>query len=488
MAFRLSREDALILKDVSDFARKGRIRLFIVGGYLRDIACERLRSDPDIDFALKRGAIKFGRALAAKLKAGFVVLDREHGCCRLVKKSRDKLYTLDFADFRGKDIVDDLLHRDFTINSQAIRLEDFLSLARAGRQFSSDRLSEFIIDPYGSAVDIRKGIIRLVNKDGFVEDPLRILRAFSLAAIFKFKIEDKTLKLARLKRKRLKGVSSERIRDELFKILDCKDAYSYISGLDKLGILTVVLPEIELMRGVKQGPYHHLDVWRHSLETLRQLEALLNEVKNNKDISGYLDEEISSGRRRRALIKFGAILHDIGKPQAKRRLGKKTIFHGHERVGLGITREVCLRMKLSNDETDSLGKMVFWHLRPGYLADNEVVSSRASYRYFRDAGKEALSILLISIADQRSTRGRLTSRSSRMQHERVVFGLIKGYLKKQKEKELPRLINGDDLIRKFRLEPSPLIGKILADIDELQAIGRIKSKKEALCAAGKMLR
>jgi len=482
MVFRLPPRDALILKDISDFARKNKVCLFIVGGYLRDIVCGRIKAEPDIDFALKRGAIKFGRALAAKLKAGFVVLDREHGCCRLVKKNRDKIYTLDFSDFRGKDIVDDLLHRDFTINSQAIRLEDFLSLAHSGR------LSESIIDPYGSADDISKGIIRLVNKDGFLEDPLRILRAFSLAAIFKFKIEDKTLKLARLKRKGLKDISSERIRDELFKIFGCKDAYNYISRLDKLGILTVVLPEIELMRGVKQGPYHHLDVWRHSLETLRQLEALLSEIKNSKDISDYLNEEISSGRRRKALMKLAAILHDVGKPQAKRRLGKKTVFHGHERIGLGITRGICLRMKLSNDETDSLGKMVFWHLRPGYLADNEVVSARASYRYFRDAGKEALSILLLSIADQRSTKGPLTSRSSRMQHERVVFGLVKGHLKKQKEKKLPRLINGDDLIRKFRLEPSPLIGKILAEIDELQAIGRIKSKKEALCAAGKMLR
>jgi len=76
---------------------------------------------------------------------------------------------------------------------------------------------------------------------------------------------------------------------------------------------------------------------------------------------------------------------------------------------------------------DALRKMVFWHLRPGYLADNENISPRAVFRYFRDAAGEGLSILLISLADQRATRGRLTSKESRLQHEKAVAGLIKEY-------------------------------------------------------------
>jgi hypothetical protein len=131
--------------------------------------------------------------------------------------------------------------------------------------------------------------------------------------------------------------------------------------------------------------------------------------------------------------------------------------------------------------------MVFWHLRPGYLADNEEISPRAKFRYFRDTASEAVSVLLISIADQRSTKGPLTTDESRRQHEKTVFGLIKEYFRKKKEKKPKRIINGNDLINKFKLEPSPLIGKVLREIEELQAIGKVKGKKEALKIAEKII-
>src|SRR3989338_10854954 len=256
--------------------------------------------------------------------------------------------------------------------------------------------------------------------------------------------------------------------------------------MDKLKILKIIFPEIEIMRNIKQGPYHHLDVWQHSLETVRQLEILIQELKNNQEIQGYLDEIISSERRRWQLIKLGALFHDVGKPQAKRREGGKTKFHGHERIGWEITQNIAKRLKLSNDELDALIKMVLWHLRPGYLADNEEITSRAMFRYFRDTAKEGASTLLISIADQRATKGPLTSKKSRIHHEKVVLGLIRKYFKKQKEKKLPRILTGDELMKKFKLEPSPLIGKMLSEIEELQAIGKIKTKAEALEAARKI--
>lgn len=233
------------------------------------------------------------------------------------------------------------------------------------------------------------------------------------------------------------------------------------------------------MRGIGQGPYHHLDVWQHTLETVRHLELLIKELKNNQEIQDYLNEIISSERRRRALIKLGALLHDVGKPRALRHEDTKTTFHGHERIGLEITTNICQRMKLSNAELDSLKRMVFWHLRPGYLADNIEITPRAKFRYFRDAASEAISVLLISLADQRSTQGLFTTKASRIRHEKVVFGLIREYFRRKKEVKPAPLINGDDLIQKFKLEPSPLIGKILREIEELQAIGKIKTRQGA---------
>lgn len=467
-----------LFKSILNFAKNKKIKLYIVGGYLRDIFLNREKENPDIDFCLKARAINFGGKLAKKLKAGFVVLDKEHGACRLVKRIKDKTYTLDFTDFRGRDLKEDLLHRDFTINAMAAELE---------KVFEEKKLERLLIDPYCGRADVKSKIIRMVNKQAFAEDPLRILRAFSFSCLLGFKIDKETLKSIKTEKNKLSEVSHERIRDELFKIFDCPNSFEYIRELDKLKILKLIFPEFEIMRNVKQGPYHHLDVWQHTLETLRQLEEAIKELRKNKNIQEYLDEVISGERRRRSLIKLGALLHDIGKPRAKRREEGKTKFHGHERIGLGYSETIVKRLRLSNDELVALEKMVLWHLRPGYLADNEEITPRAQFRYFRDTAEESVSILLISIADQRATKGPLTSVESRIHHEKVVLNLIKAYFKKKQEEKLPRLITGNDLIKQFKLEPSPLIGKILSEIEELQAIARIKTKKQALEAAKKII-
>lgn len=480
-------QTAALLQAVRRFAKKKKVALYIVGGFLRDAFLKRKKENPDIDFAVEQGAIGFGRALSRELKAGFVVLDEEHGCCRLVKKTDQGVCTLDFSDFRGKPLAEDLRLRDFTINAFAVELGRFLGAGpRAPKNISA--LASLVIDPYGGRKDLASGVVRMVDARAFDDDPLRVLRAFSLSALFGFRIEKKTLRAACQKKEKLSGVSFERIRDELFKILSCDSAFAILSRLDKLGILRLIIPEIEVMRKVKQGPYHHLDVLEHSLEAVRQFEGLLRELKNRKDIRQYLNEVFSGDRKRSALLKLGVLLHDIGKPQAKRRREGKTLFHGHERIGREFAGAIAERLRLSNDEKEALKTHVFWHLRPGYLADNEAVTPRAQFRYFRDTGREGASVLLLSIADQRATKGPLTSEASRQQHERVVLRLLAEYFRRSKEKIVPRLITGDDVMREFSLAPSPLIGKVLAHLEELQAIGKITTRAQALREAAKVIR
>jgi poly(A) polymerase len=477
-SLRFSKEDKNFLEPVYAFAKARKVKLYLVGGVLRDLVLGRKKESPDFDFCLKKGAINFGRKLAKEMRAGFVVLDREHGACRVVKKAKNALCTLDFTDFRGKTLEEDLRHRDFTFNAVALELESV---------FRNQDQGPLLIDPLNGLRDLKLNTIKAANSRSFLEDPLRILRAFSFSALFGFKIDKETLRSAARARTKLARVSQERIRDEMFKIFDSGCAYEHLVMMDKLKILKGVFPEIEKMRGVSQGPYHHLDIWKHSLETVRQMELLIRETRGSADIRGNIDEVISSDRKRRALMKLAALLHDIGKPKTKRRVGRKVKFHGHERVGSDISEIIARRLKLSCDEMRSLQKMVLWHLRPGYLGDQEEVTQRAIFRYFRDAAEETVATLLLSIADQRSTRGRLTTRKDRIQHEKTALFLIKEYFRRKKEKKMPRLVNGDDLIRRFKLEPSPLIGKILSEIEELQAIGRIKNKTQALEAARQVL-
>ena len=471
--------DKGILRPVYNFAKSKKVKLYLVGGALRDLILNRKKNNPDFDFCLIRGSINFGRKLAKQLRAGFVVLDEEHAACRLVKKIEGKVYTFDFTDFRAKTLGKDLLHRDFTINSMAVELKDV---------FSGQDLNALIIDPYSGREDLKRKIIRVCGKNSFKEDPLRILRAFSFSCMLKFNLDKETLCLAKKEKHLISTVSSERIREELFKIFDSLTAHTSLAILDKLKILEIIFPEIKPMRRIGQGPYHHLDVWQHTLETLNQFELLLHYFKQDLEISQYMDEELSSLRKRSSLIKLACILHDVGKPKSLRREKGKIIFHGHERIGLGLTRVISRRLKLANDETRSLERIVLWHLRPGYLANNGRPTERAIFRYFRDTGNDALAVLLLSLADQRATKGPLTTAVSRLRHEKTVKSLIRRLLKQKNEKKLVRFLNGNEIMRKFKLPPSPLIGQVLGDLEEAQAIGKVKNKKEALKLAASIIK
>jgi poly(A) polymerase len=131
--------------------------------------------------------------------------------------------------------------------------------------------------------------------------------------------------------------------------------------------------------------------------------------------------------------------------------------------------------------------MVLHHLRPGYLSNVKRPTAKAIFRFFRDAGEDAISVLLLSLADQRATRGPLTTAYDQRHHEEIVWSLVEQYFSKKNEKPKVRLLSGYDLIKKLKLSPSPLFKKILTAVDEEQALGRIKSKQQALEIAKRMV-
>ncbi len=462
------------LQPAEDLAARRKIKLYLVGGALRDIALKKSKLNPDFDFCLKSGAINFARQLAAEIKGGFVVLDKEHGCARVVKKSLGKIVTLDFSDFRGKTLEEDLLYRDFTINSMAVLLSDILN----GAGFD-----KALIDPYGGRSDLEKKSIRLVHKKSFDDDPLRIMRAFSLSAVFGFKIDRKVYAQISLKKNKLRSVSFERIRDELFKIFSSPQGYEIIAGLDKYNILKLIFPELKKMKRNKPPSFSRLNVWAHTMLTFKNTESLIRKFGLDPVIGGYLATEISSGRRRAELLKLAALLHDVGKPQTFRLNKGKVQFHGHERLGAALAGAIAVRLKLSNEETRLLKRVVFLHLRPGYLATNSALTAKARFRFFRDSGEEAGAVLILALADERSTKGYLLLDKIRRKYEKLIPRLLRDYFVKLKEVPAARLVDGNDIMKRFGLSPSPLIGKVLKELEELRAIKRIKTKKDAFKAA-----
>lgn len=465
------------LKVLQSIARRRSARVYLVGGFLRDQFLGRPVTD--FDFAVDKGAVLLAKAFADATRGAFVILDEEHGCARVVKKVQGVTWIFDFADFRAATLKKDIASRDFTINTL---YADLLKIK------DGQLIDAHVIDEQGARKDLKNKTVRMVSPRAFKDDPLRLMRAYSLQAALGFKIERATTKCIETEFKSLRTVSMERVREEFLKILTAPQSFETIKQMDRIGLIAMFIPQITVMYGVHQGGYHHLDVWNHSLEVLRQFEKVMEEFKSDPAVTGYLQETLGSNHRRFALIKLAALLHDIGKPETKMVEPERTSFHGHEHVGKNITRIIGRHLKFSVRERHLLEDLVLLHLRPGYLSNFKVPSEKAIFRFFRDAKEEVVSVLVLSLADQRATRGPLTTEKDQEHHQKICTGLIKRYFLELMKVPPVKLVSGDDLIKKLKLKPSPLFAKILRSVEEAHALGKISTKEEALALAAKMIK
>lgn len=467
-----------IIKTLKVIAKDNKRNVYLVGGYIRDLFIKGKPGALEMDFAVDGSVFEFAKKVATQLDGTFIPLDVERNIARVISKGE---FELDFNEIRGKTIEADLRQRDFTINAMAC---DIANIEK------SEDIKNFLLDPCLGRNDIQNKVIRATNSNSFLDDPLRILRAFAFGAAFGFEIESDTFNLIKTAIPKLKGVAGERIRDELSKIFEAGNSIRYIRKMDELKILDEIIPEIKLMRGAEQGPYHHLDIWEHSIESLSQLEGFLNEVsKDAHNLLAYLSEPITDVRKAIWILKLGALLHDIGKPQAKEVTESGKIrFHGHEAKGVELLEPIAERLKLSAKERLFLEDIVLYHLRPAHLASaKDVITKRAVFRLLRDMEDSAPAVCLVTIADKRATQGILVKKDESDLIEILCLQLIEEYFTMKKVKTKPkRLLTGDDIIELLQIQPGRIIGTILKEIEESQAEGSIKTKEEALKLAKKI--
>ncbi len=473
--------------------------IYLVGGSIRDILLKMALRD--IDVAVPSDSLKIAKEFADRIDGSFFVMSEEEGVARVVKKEGRKTLQFDFAMFKGKDISEDLSNRDFTINAMAIKIE-------AGGLGLGE-----VLDPYNGRKDLKDKIIRIVKPNAFSDDPLRMLRALRFASDFDFKIEDKTTikNLA----PSLKTVSSERVRDELFKIFKNTKSHYYISLLEEYGLLNVIIPEIRDMKGLKQGSYHVYELWTHSLKTVEYLEALIKDIKSYlleyaDKIKRHLMEEIEQGINRKSLLKFAALLHDTGKPSTIKTEGDKISFYQHWFVGAEINKGICRRLKMSAKSEEIVRRITENHMRPLYLTQlynpplppfskggkGGFITRRAMYRFFRDADDSGIDVLLLSIADAMATQPHAsasdlpvpclsadTGQTGAVSYKtvaEVVKRILDYYYNEYKQQKKRPLVSGSYLIKKFKVEPGPVIGQILKDVEEHRGAGLLKDKSDAI--------
>ena len=470
----------------------------MVGGYLRDT----LRSATparDVDIALPGDAQKIGRELARFLGGTFVPLGTAFGAARVVVPSPDpespeeekgEDWTIDLWGYTGT-VEEDLARRDFTIDAMALPFQDWPAI-------ESPELAEKVMDPFNGRQDLAKKCIRAVNPHVFQDDPGRLLRTVHLAARLRFRFEPETVRMVTEAAPLISQVSGDRIRNEFLGILSMDGARGYLQVLDHLDLLCRVIPELADAKGVDQPKEHYWDVWDHSLHAVEFAE-LVTKGHHNSPIytqlpwpggrEEYFNQVISDGHNRRTVLKLAALLHDVAKPQTKHmdETGR-TRFPGHPELGAAIAETRLTQLHMSARGVAAVCKMVEEHLRPATMQQGaELATARAVYRYFRDLGDVAIDTLFLWMADHLAAKGPELDTDAWSVHARMVAHILELGAQPEATAQKERLVTGLDLMERFHLVPGPLIGNLLAQIEEAQAVGELATRDDAFVLASKVL-
>jgi len=476
----------LLLNTVNDLLAAQGIQAYIVGGFVRDMLLGR--DTVDIDIAVAANALEIASEVARALDGRYVLLDSENGIGRVVLLSEEApsakgRWELDFSAFKGS-IEQDLARRDFTVDAMAIDLSKLL----AGFQDVQ------VIDPFGGRNDLERGVIRVVTGSALEADAARLLRAVRLSAELGFAIDRDTETQIKRHSVLIRDVAAERVREELLRILAISGDRELLSYLDRLGLLTAVMPELAQMKGVKQPREHFWDVFEHSLKTVVAVDFVLrqgawqyddNEVFEAIHWSDELDQhfsrEVSGGSNRRLLLKLAALLHDIAKPQTKAiDSAGRMRFLGHGKEGAAVAAGILERLRFSAREVKLVETVIEHHLRPMQMSHDELPSRRAIYRYFRDTGEAGIDTLFLSLADHLATRGPRLSLAAWREHNQTVEYILSRHFEQEKMTLPVRLVDGHDLINLFGMSPGPYLGEILEAVREAQAAGELTTRQEAL--------
>jgi len=503
-----------LLPQVASILEEQGVVAYLAGGFLRDALLGRPSND--VDLAVAGDPLALARLVADTLGGHYVLLDEVLPTARVVfpDASADAgIVYFDFCQFRGEDILADLAQRDFTINALVIDLQHALgplvfgpwSLVAGTTDYglrTTDHGPRTILDPFGGLADLRAGLIRAVHDGVFRDDPLRLLRAVRFVAQLGFQIEPHTQALIRRHSALAAQPAGERVLEEIVKILSAPEAGQHLHLLDSLGLLTVVIPELNSLRGVSQPQEHYWDVFEHSLQTVSAAERVLNSLHNphptlpritwegrvGEKLRAHFAEVLAADRPRTIAFKLAALLHDIAKPQTRSVEPNGRIrFINHQIVGLPIVEDILRRLRLSRREIAVILTVIEHHLRPGQLTDEQSVSKRAVYRFFRDTGAEGIDVLFLSLADHLATRGPLLNPDHWAQHVAMTQAMLSYYLAPEPAAAPVRLITGDDILA-LGVPSGPRVGELLDQVHEAQAAGEVRTREEALAFACILLR
>ncbi len=440
--------------------------VWVVGGAVRDAALGQEVGDLDLAVAGDPGAV--AKAVAAELGEHAFELSAEFGTWRVASSGPG--WQVDVTVLRGEGIEADLAERDFTIGAVAVPLAGGAA-----------------IDPFAGLADLERGRLRAVGERSFVEDPLRLLRAARLAAELGLEIDPETAALARAAAARAADPAGERQLAELRQLLGGPDPLRGLTLLDELQLTAVVLPEVENLRGVEQGPNHHLDVHGHTLAVLEhtlEVEADLDRFAGERaaEVAALLAEPLADEISRGTALRFGALFHDIAKPATRAERDGFVGFRGHDSVGVEVIGDICARLRASRRLTRHLQGLTLHHLRLGFLIPEMPLPPRRVHEYLRATEPVGVDVTLLTVADRLSARGAGPLASPEMveAHLTLARQMIAAALDWRRDGPPAPLLDGGELARELGIEPGPRLGELLAELEAAQYAGEVRDRAGAL--------
>jgi poly(A) polymerase len=414
--------------------------LYLVGGTVRDALLGRPSTDVDLTTdalpeevkailerwkpdALWAQGMRFGTLAALKRGVRVEVTTFRADVYRPESRKPEVTFS--------RTINDDLLRRDFTVNSMAVRLPD-------GR----------FVDPFGGLDDLARRRLRTPSAPevSFDDDPLRMLRAARFVAQLGMEPAPETVAAIRDRADRLDIVSRERIRDELEKLLLTPSPSAGIWLAVRTGLARRFLPELSALE-LSQDPVHrHKDVLRHSIAVLERAIALED---GGPDLT----------------LRLAALLHDIGKPRTRAFGPEGVTFHMHELVGARMAAKRLKELRFPNQQVEDVAGLIRLHMRFYGYGDGDPWTDSAVRRYVFDAGP-LLDRLNRLVRSDCTTRNPAKARrlAASMDHlEERIRQLAEA---EALERQLKPAIDGHEIMRLLGIPPGPLVGKAVAHLRE----------------------